>query len=231
MHDGDLRQADQPQRRPARRDRTGGADGNQRLTTLAGGVLLVLLAVEGVTILSVRQLFVVHAFVGMLLLGPLAVKLASTLYRFARYYTGSPAYRRKGAPQPLLRAIGPVVIAATVAVFGTGVLLLFTRPGRGEWLIQAHKAAFVVWVVVTGVHVLAHVLRIPAAVAAEWRPRRQRARRALASRFGRPAAVVAGAGPRTWLLVTAVAAGVALGVATGHLAHTWSDWLAHIPDG
>ena len=52
-----------------------------------------------------------------MLLGPLAVKMASTGYRFVRYYTHGPAYRSKGPPQPLMRAIAPMVVASMVVVF------------------------------------------------------------------------------------------------------------------
>lgn len=62
-------------------------------------MLLVLLAAEGVTILSVQRLLTAHFFVGMLLIGPVALKVCSTSYRFVRYYTGAATYRRKG-PQP-----------------------------------------------------------------------------------------------------------------------------------
>ena len=62
-------------------------------------MLLVLLAVEGVTILFLRPLLSVHIFVGMLLIPPVALKLGSTGYRFVRYYqrrraTTSPRGRR-----------------------------------------------------------------------------------------------------------------------------------------
>ncbi len=47
-----------------------GVGGNSRLTSATGIVLLALLAVEGVTILSVRQMITLHIYVGILLLGP-----------------------------------------------------------------------------------------------------------------------------------------------------------------
>jgi hypothetical protein len=65
----------------------GGADGNARLTGTVGVVLIALLAVEGVTILFIRPLISMHVFVGLLLVPPVALKLASTGWRFARYYT------------------------------------------------------------------------------------------------------------------------------------------------
>ncbi len=50
--------------------------GNHRLTALVGLVLLLGLAVEGATIPFLGSLLSVHIFVGMLLLGPVALKLA-----------------------------------------------------------------------------------------------------------------------------------------------------------
>ena len=72
---------------------------------MTGAVLLILLAVECYTILRIGRLLTLHVFLGMLLLGPVALKAGSVLYRFARYYTGSAPYRRKGPPAwPALRA-------------------------------------------------------------------------------------------------------------------------------
>ena len=66
-----------------------GTEGNGQLTTVAGALLLPLLAVIGVTLLQLRTLLWVHLFVGMLLIGPLALKMGSTGYRFVRYYAGN----------------------------------------------------------------------------------------------------------------------------------------------
>lgn len=127
--------------------------GNERLTAAAGAVLFVLLAVEGVTILFLRPLLTVHIFVGMILLAPAAVKIGSTSYRFFRYYSGAADYRWKGPPHPLHRVLGPVLVASTVTVLGTGVGLAVAGPPGGI-LLGLHKASFVVWLVVTSVHVL-----------------------------------------------------------------------------
>jgi hypothetical protein len=207
--------------------RTGGPAGNERLTAATGAVLLVLLAVEGVTILSVRQLFFWHAFVGMLLVGPLLVKLGSTMYRFGRYYTGSATYRRKGPPRPVLRAAGPVVVASSLAVFGTGVALLLVRPGHGGALVMLHKAAFVVWIAVMVVHVLGYVLRVPAQVRADWGPAAFRRRGTPATGPG----PLPGAGLRRWVLAAGLAAGLVLALGTSGLAHAWAHWLAVGPKG
>jgi hypothetical protein len=142
----------------------GGPDGNEQLTAVAGVILIVLLAVLGVTILRIHQLISVHLFVGLLVLGPLAVKMASTGYRFLRYYTRDTAYRRKGPPELVMRVIAPVVVVSTVVVFASGLVLLFDGPARrGQWLL-IHKASFVVWLLFTALHVLGHLQQLPASL-------------------------------------------------------------------
>ncbi|MGO9961224.1 MAG: hypothetical protein ACLP50_35490 [Solirubrobacteraceae bacterium] len=142
----------------------GGTAGNEQLTTITGTVLLVLLAVIAITILRIGQLISMHMFVGLLLIGPVTLKLASTGYRFARYYTRDAAYHRKGPPELLLRLIAPIVMLSTVAVFASGVALLFAGPaGRGQ-LLLIHKASFILWIVFTSLHVLGHLPHVPASL-------------------------------------------------------------------
>lgn len=164
-------------------DTAPGVDGNARLTSATGMVLLVLLAVEGVTILSVRQMITLHIFVGVLLLGPVLLKTGSTMYRFARYYTGAPSYRRKGPPHPVLRAIGPLVILSSLALLGTGIALILAGATGSGALLTAHQTCFWIWVGLMTVHVLGHLweaavtswselrrsLRGPAARRRRWR--------------------------------------------------------------
>lgn len=127
-----------------------GTVGNEQLTAIIGVLLIALLAVLGVTILRIGQLIWVHLFLGLVLIGPVLLKLASTGYRFARYYTGNPTYRRKGPPQPWMR-----LILCTVVVFVSGVVLMYNGPSdRGTWL-TIHKTGF--WLAFTAVHVLGHL--------------------------------------------------------------------------
>lgn len=202
--------------------RTGGAEGNERLTALTGAVLLVLLAVEGLTILQLGRLLTVHFFVGMLLLGPVALKAGSVIYRFARYYTGHAPYRRKGPPAPLLRLLGPVIIALTAGVFGSGVMLAVSGPRPGPWLFL-HKASFVLWFCAMAIHVLAYLPRLPRLLAAE-------ARGTAPARSGGPgggrhayrlAQVVGGRGTRLALLGAALLAGLVIALLTVHLEGQW----------
>jgi hypothetical protein len=115
---------------PARRSGAGWSAvvGNERLTALVSAVLLVLFLGVLVTLLSVHALLPLHVFVGVLLAGPLAVKVGSTGYRSFRYYTGSPAFVRRGPPRPVPRILGPLLLATTLVVTGSGLGLLLTGP-------------------------------------------------------------------------------------------------------
>lgn len=187
---------EQRERAVARRLAGGGPDGNERLTSLTAVILIVLLAVEGVTIVFLGQLRSEHFFVGLLLIPPLAVKLASTGYRFARYYSGAPAYKAKGPPPPLLRfAVAPVTVMTTVAVFASGVWLLLVGPHVRHTLLPIHKVSFIVWVAFMSVHVLWHLPSLPRALRGEY------------VRGGRPGA---GRSGRQLVLLTALLAGVVL---------------------
>lgn len=141
----------------ARRLIAGGTTGNAELTLATGLVLLALLAALGITILRIHPLLSEHMFLGMLLIPPVALKMASTGYRFVRYYTANPAYRRKGPPPAILRLIAPIVMLSTVIVFVSGVALLLIGPSSRGWLLTVHKASFFVWLAFTSIHVLGHL--------------------------------------------------------------------------
>lgn len=146
----------------------GGTTGNELLTSIDGGLLIVLLAVIGVTIVQIGSLLWVHLFVGLVLLGPIALKLASTGYRFARYYTGDTRYRSKGAPWTPLRLMAPVVVVSTAVVMASGVWLLLAGPSSRGRLLTVHKVSFFVWGAFTAVHVLAHLPELRRALNAEY---------------------------------------------------------------
>jgi hypothetical protein len=140
--------------------RSGGPEGNERLTATAAVSLLVLLAAEGVTILFIRPLLSMHMFLGVLLIPPVGLKLASSGYRFVRYYAGSRPYRLKGPPQIVMRLLAPVLVLSTAVVFGSGVVLLATGRRAGTW-VGIHKASFAVWLAVASIHVVVYVWRVP----------------------------------------------------------------------
>jgi hypothetical protein len=135
-----------------------GVEANARLTGMTAALLLVLLAAEGVTVLRVGQLLSWHAFIGLLLVPPIALKVGSTGYRFVRYYSGAPGYRRKGPPLLVLRVLGPLVIFLTVCLFASGIALLFTGPSMRSGLLTVHRISFFLWFAVMVVHVLGHLV-------------------------------------------------------------------------
>jgi hypothetical protein len=188
---------------------TGGVAGNERLTAMTGAVLIVLLAAEGFTLLGLHAMLTLHFFIGMLLVGPVLLKMASTGYRFARYYLGADQYVRKGPPLLLLRVLGPLVMITSVGVIGTGVLLAFVGPGPSPWLVL-HKLFFIAWFGVMAVHVTWYAPQLPKLLRS-GSPQLERAKAALA-----------GAGQRWLLLTAALAVGLVIALATYHTSSAWT---------
>jgi len=192
------------------RRRSRGPEANARITALTGLVLLVLLAAEAVTILSINRFVFWHLAIGLVLVPVVALKLASTGWRFLRYYLGSDAYRRAGPPHPVLRALGPVLYLSTVALFASGIVLFLAGPGAPPALYWAHKASFVIWAAAIAIHVGSHVVRAIrfARRDATWRRRGHL-----------PHARV-----RQGLVVLSVALGFVLLLASRSFAAAWAAW-------
>jgi hypothetical protein len=161
--------AQPPMRRRWRRQLSwlgGGTAGNEQLVATVGVVLIVLFALMGVTILRIHRLLAVHMFVGILLAGPVGLKLGATGYRFGRYYTGHRAYRRKGPPKLSLRLLAPVLVLSTLSLFLSGLVLMLEGASRSQRVVLLHKASFVIWIAVAGLHVLSHLPRVGKSVRA-----------------------------------------------------------------
>ncbi|MGC9221107.1 MAG: hypothetical protein ACP5H2_07130 [Solirubrobacteraceae bacterium] len=215
---------DLPPVRPTRRRSNrsvvtgGGTSGNQQLTAVVGSVLLVLFAILGVSILRIGQLLWLHMFIGIVLAGPVGLKIASTGYRFVRYYTGDPAYKRKGPPPPVLRALGPLVVLATLAMLITGLALLLAGPTAPIMLRNLHKLSFVAWFLLMSVHVLAHVGDLPHAVRAVRRAEQRAYRRTRISYNSRR---LPGSVGRNLLVFGSLAFGLLLAILLGPEIHNW----------
>jgi hypothetical protein len=184
----------------------GGPAGNERLTAAVGLVLFVLLAVETLTWADLHSYLSVHLFLGLLLLPPLALKLASTGWRFLRYYTHDKQFRLQGPPQLLLRLLAPFLVASTLLLFGSGVALIAAGHGGGLPL-KLHQISFVVWGVLVVVHVLAYLMRTLRVGPADWRPNAE--------------LVVAGVRSRRAALGGALLAGVIIAAATYPAQHAF----------
>jgi hypothetical protein len=189
----------------------GGTDGNEELTAAAGVILLVLLAMLGITIVMIGQLISEHLFLGLLLLGPVTLKMASTGYRFVRYYSRDPQYVRKGPPELALRMIGPIVVLTTVVVFASGTVLMFLGPAHRSLWLGIHKVSFFVWGGFMAVHVLGHLPGLGASL---------KAARASDPTLGNSP----GYAGRSIALVGAVVAGLVLAMV---LIPQFSAWTAH----
>src|SRR5437762_12113209 len=83
----------------------GGSAGNEQLTAVVAAALLLLLAIEGATLLNLQSLLTMHAFVGMLLIPVVALKVASTGWRMLRYYLHGEEYVHRGPPHPAVRVL------------------------------------------------------------------------------------------------------------------------------
>ena len=123
---------------------TGGTEGNSRLTGATAAVLLVLLAVEGLTLLSLQTFLSWHIFVGMLL-------RAGRHSEGRKYRLPLRAVLRRS---PRLRANGGTPNRPPPArsdrdrldrrAFRVGVTLAAVGPGGGI-VLGLHQASFIVW--------------------------------------------------------------------------------------
>ena len=192
-----------------------GVEGNARLTGLLGAILLIALAIEGVTVAGVREMFTLHVFVGLFVIPVVCLKLASTGYRFLHYYRGVAAYRAKGPPHPILRVAAPLVTLSTIALLGSGVVTLAVGPRNSDTWLTIHQGSFIAWVTVTTIHVLGHVLETWKLTTAEMRAKPPVPRR----------------GVRVALVVGSLAIGLSLGVASLGWTSAWKNRTRRGDDG
>lgn len=203
------------------RGRAGGPAGNARLTAWTGLLLLVLLAVEGLTLLAIGSLLGLHIVVGVLLVPVVLLKSATTGWRVLRYYRGDRDYVRAGPPPTLLRVLGPLVVASTLAVLATGIALVVMGAGGVTAsvdvggtplsMVTLHKASFFAWFALMTLHVLART--VPAL-------------RTLAGTQERARPVPGGAG-RLGLLALSVMSGAVLSVVLLGAASWWTTSWTH----
>lgn len=197
--------------------KTGGPAGNARLTAWTGLLLLVFFLAESATLISVGHFITLHILIGAFLVPLVLLKTGTTGWRIARYYRGSADYRQAGPPPMLLRLLGPLVVLSGLAVLGSGLSLIalgsstflpiVTLGGFSINALTIHQASFAVWIVVTGLHVLART--IPAVKVA------------MADRTHRHA--VPGVRARAVVLTVTLLAGVAASVLVLHLSGGWTD--------
>ncbi len=137
-----------------------GPDANARVTASIGLILLALGALELLTLLLGLQRFLSwHVFIGIVLIPPIGLKLAATGWRFLRYYTRDAEYVRRGPPMILMRLLAPILVAATLLLFGRGLAMGFTHGTALALARRVHGPAAFIWTVSIGIHVLAYLRR------------------------------------------------------------------------
>jgi hypothetical protein len=182
-------------------------EGNERLTAVVGVLLLVPILVELATIvLGVHTFMSLHVFVGLALIPPVLLKLASTGWRFARYYTRSRAYVAQGPPQLAMRLLAPLLVAATVILMSSGIAMGILHGQALQIARRLHGPTSVIWLVLVGVHVLVYL------------------KRALAGSSTRG---VPGATWRAYTVAAALMLGLVAGAATVPAQHRWVKLHRH----
>jgi hypothetical protein len=184
--------------------------GNERLTAAIGLLVLAPVAVEVATILlGVHTFMSVHVFVGLALIPAVLLKLVSTGWRFARYYTRSRPYVAQGPPQLAMRLLAPLFVVATLVLFGSGVAMGLLHGSALQDARRLHGPASVVWLLLLGLHVLVYLGRALRSAAEDALPARRMPLR--------------GTTARAYALAAAVVCGVMLGAVTVPAQHRWVD--------
>ncbi len=188
--------------------------GNERLTAAVGVLLLVPILVELATVLlGVHTFMSLHVFVGLALIPPVLLKLASTGWRFARYYTHGRAYVAQGPPQLAMRLLAPLLVAATVILFSSGVAMGILHGHALQIARRLHGPTSVIWLTLIGVHVLVYVKRALTDSGDDLRSTTRRE--------------VQGATWRSYALAAALILGLVAGAAAVPAQHRWVNLRRH----
>jgi hypothetical protein len=134
-------------------------------------------------------------FIGLMLIPPVILKLASTGYRLVRYYGGATTYREKGPPALPMRLLAPILVAMTIGVFATGIWLLALEH-KSDQVLLLHRVCFIIWGAVFAIHFLVYAPRAFKSVRRDWGSMRDHP--------------VPGSGVRGLLIAASVGAGAAL---------------------
>jgi hypothetical protein len=171
-------------------------------------LLLAPVLVEGATVLlGVHTFMSWHVFVGLALIPLIALKLATTGWRFVRYYTRSRAYVAEGPPQAAMRLLAPLLVVATVVLFGSGVAMGLLHGHALQIARRLHGPASVIWLLLLGLHVLVYLRQALRSTADDVRPD--------------DPVPVRGKTARRYALATAVVCGLVLGSALVPAQHRW----------
>jgi hypothetical protein len=191
--------------------------GNERLTAAVGLLVLAPVLVEVSTILlGVHTFMSLHVFVGLALIPAVLLKLGSTGWRFARYYTRNGAYVEQGPPQIAMRLLAPLFVTATIVLFGSGVAMGLLHGHALQIARRLHGPASVIWLLLLGLHVVVYLGRAVSSTARDALPAKRRPLR--------------GTTWRAYAVAAIVICGLVLGAATVPAQHRWVDLPRHRHD-
>jgi hypothetical protein len=141
------------------------------LIGMSGSVILPLILVEVATVaLGVKNVITLHVAVGLVLIGPIMVKLASVTHRMLSYYRGVSEYLRRGKPTDGLRLLGGALAVATILLVVSG-LELIVGPSRLQAPARSvHVATAYLTVALIIVHVAIHLPKALRLASADARP-------------------------------------------------------------
>ncbi len=184
---------------------------NARLTGSTGLVLLLLFAVQvGTVVIGVKTHVTLHVFVGLLLVPPLLVKIASVARRFIGYYRHERAFQRRGAPPLPLRVLGPVLLGTTLLLFITGITELLAPT---VVVSKIHDVSAYLWLVLVLAHLAGHARDIRGIAIRDWLPRAR--------------AAVPGAALRQVAILASLAVGLALALSLVAHVGTYRNEVSH----
>jgi hypothetical protein len=174
---GLARERPDPRRAKTRLTSRRNPDRNSRLTGIAASFVLPLALSEVVTVaLGVRSVINLHVTVGLALLGPVLLKLASVTYRMASYYRGASGYAQRGKPAVGLRLLGGALALSFLSMLASGLALIVGPSGVHSAARSTHEvSAYVVVLLLIG-HLAVHVRPAVRLAAADIRPRTPKVR-------------------------------------------------------
>ncbi|MFD1676365.1 hypothetical protein [Alicyclobacillus fodiniaquatilis] len=183
---------------------------NERMTAIAGTILFILIVTQLIITANLHALLSVHIFVGVLLSGPIVIKMFSTGFKFVRYYTRNPIFVKSGTPNIWLRLLAPFLVLMTLLVFISGFSLAIIGPTHMGLFFTIHAASVAIWLPLVAVHIYAHIRR---ATRVTFSDLRQHTSFRVKGRNGRLGINLAG------LIMGAIAAMVMIPV-----SETWDHW-------
>ncbi len=142
---------------------------NERLTVWAGAIIFLIVIVELVVTANLNQFLSLHIFVGVLLTGPIVVKMSSVGYRFFGYYTKNPDFVEKGPPIFWLRLSAPFLVILTVLVFISGFGLVVVGPAHAGLFKVIHAGSVILWLPLLAIHIWGNFNKVKQSVTGDWR--------------------------------------------------------------